>query len=118
MTTAVDPLLAQASELTGGLADFGDDSFRDGLEVFLDSGANEGQLTEIGKAARINVASTTIVGERPGYMVIPDLINPQGKIVFNAKSYTVYDNEMDALPSKSHQPYPHARCLDEGLKLC
>ena len=61
MTTAVDPLLAQASELTGGLADFGGDSFRDGLEVFLDSGANEGQLTEIGKAALEGMALSNLV---------------------------------------------------------
>ncbi len=61
MTTAVDPLLAQASELTGGLANFGDDSFSDGLEVFLDSGANEGQLTEIGKAALEGMALSNLV---------------------------------------------------------
>lgn len=61
MTTAVDPLLAQASELTGGLANFGDGSFRDGLEIFLDSGANEGQLTEIGKAALEGMALSNLV---------------------------------------------------------
>jgi len=61
MTTAVDPLLAQASELTGGLADFGDGSFRDGLEIFLQSGANEGQLTEIGKAALEGMALSNLV---------------------------------------------------------
>ncbi|MBJ7307021.1 MAG: sulfotransferase [Acidimicrobiia bacterium] len=61
MTNAVDPLLAQASELTGGLANFGDDSFSDGLEVFLDSGANEGQLTEIGKAALEGMALSNLV---------------------------------------------------------
>lgn len=61
MTTAVNPLLAQASELTGGLADFGDGSFRDGLEIFLQSGANEGQLTEIGKAALEGMALSNLV---------------------------------------------------------
>lgn len=38
--------------------------------------------------------------------VIPDHIKPQGKIVFNKLSYTVWDNESDLFPTKFAQPYP------------
>ena len=61
MATTIDALLAQASELSGGLTDFGDDSFRDGLEVFLSSAAEEGQLTEIGQAAAEGMALGNLV---------------------------------------------------------
>jgi hypothetical protein len=61
MTDSTDRLLAQASELSGGLSDFGDPSFRDGLEVFLDSAANEGHLTDIGIAAAEGMAVGNLV---------------------------------------------------------
>lgn len=51
MDTDIDRLLDVASTATGGLEDFGDPSFRDGLQVFLDSGATEGRLSPIGEAA-------------------------------------------------------------------
>lgn len=51
MDSDVDRLLETASAATGGLDDFGDPSFRDGLEVFIDSGAREGRLSAIGEAA-------------------------------------------------------------------
>ena len=49
--TDIDRLLEAASAATGGLDDFGDPSFRDGLEVLIRSGAEEGRLTPIGEAA-------------------------------------------------------------------
>ena len=51
MDTDIDRLLEAASAATGGLADFGDPSFRDGLEVFVASGAQEGRLSAIGEGA-------------------------------------------------------------------
>ncbi|MEX1217981.1 MAG: sulfotransferase [Acidimicrobiales bacterium] len=51
MAGNIDDLLAQASETANGLSDFGDPTFRDGLEIFLRSAAEEGQLNEIGTAA-------------------------------------------------------------------
>jgi len=51
MDTDIDRLLETASAATGGLDDFGDPSFRVGLETFLVSGATEGRLTPIGEAA-------------------------------------------------------------------
>ena len=51
MDTDVDRLLEMASAAMGGLADFGDPTFRDGLEVFIDSAATEGELNAIGAAA-------------------------------------------------------------------
>lgn len=51
MDTDIDRLLEAAIAATGGLDDFGDRSFRDGLEVFIDSGATEGRLSPIGEAA-------------------------------------------------------------------
>lgn len=51
MDTDVDRLLELASAAMGGLDDFGDPSFREGLEVLLRSGADEGQLNAIGEAA-------------------------------------------------------------------
>ena len=56
MSTDIDALLAQASQLANGLSDFGDPSFREGLEVFLESAKTEGQLTEIGIAAAEGMA--------------------------------------------------------------
>jgi len=47
----VDRLLEQASAATYGLTDFGDESFRYGLEVFITSAATDGQLSPIGEAA-------------------------------------------------------------------
>ncbi len=61
MTIDVDDLLAQASELSGGLTDFGDPSFRTGLDLFIDSAMGEGQLTEIGKAAAQGMAVGNLV---------------------------------------------------------
>jgi len=61
MATDIDTILMQASELAGGLSDFGDPSFRDGLEVFLTSAATEGQLTEIGQAAVEGMALGNLV---------------------------------------------------------
>lgn len=61
MATTIDALLAQASELTGGLTDFGDGTFRDGLEVFLTSANEEGRLTEIGAAAAEGMALGNLV---------------------------------------------------------
>jgi len=51
MDTDIDRLMETASAATGGLDDFGDPSFRVGLETFLVSGATEGRLTPIGEAA-------------------------------------------------------------------
>ena len=48
---AVEALLEQASAATGGLTDFGDPSVREGLEIFTESCAADGQLNEIGRAA-------------------------------------------------------------------
>ena len=61
MTTDIDTILTQASEIAGGLSDFGDPSFREGLEVFLTSAATEGQLTEIGQAAAEGMAIGNLV---------------------------------------------------------
>lgn len=51
METDIDDLLQQASAATGGLDDFGHPSFRDGLEVFVESVGTEGDLNTIGEAA-------------------------------------------------------------------
>lgn len=51
MDTDIDRLLELASEAAGGLDDFGDPSFRIGLERFIGSGAEEGRLSPIGEAA-------------------------------------------------------------------
>lgn len=51
MDTDIDRLLALASEAAGGLDDLGDPSFRDGLERFVTSGADEGRLNAVGEAA-------------------------------------------------------------------
>ena len=61
MSTDVDALLAQASQLANGLSDFGDPSFREGLEVFLESAKTEGQLTDIGIAAAEGMALGNLV---------------------------------------------------------
>ena len=61
MSTDIDALLAQASQLANGLSDFGDPSFREGLEVFLESAKTEGQLTEIGIAAAEGMALGNLV---------------------------------------------------------
>ena len=61
MATTTDELLAQASQLANGLDDFGDPSFRDGLDVFLSSAQTEGQLTEIGIAAAEGMAVGNLV---------------------------------------------------------
>jgi len=61
MATTVDDLLAQASDSSGGLSDFGDPSFRDGLEVFLSSASEEGNLTEIGLLAAQGMAVGNLV---------------------------------------------------------
>lgn len=51
MGSDIDRLLEIASAATGGLDDFGDPSFREGLDIFLTSGAEEGRLSAIGTAA-------------------------------------------------------------------
>ena len=61
MTTNIDALLAQASQLANGLTDFGDPSFREGLEVFLESASTDGQLTDIGTAAAEGMALGNLV---------------------------------------------------------
>ena len=61
MSTDIDALLAQASQLANGLSDFGDPSFREGLEVFLESAKTEGQLTDIGIAAAEGMALGNLV---------------------------------------------------------
>ena len=61
MTADIDALLAQASQLANGLTDFGDPSFRDGLDVFLESARTEGQLTDIGAAAADGMALGNLV---------------------------------------------------------
>jgi hypothetical protein len=61
MSTEIDALLTQASQLANGLSDFGDPSFREGLEVFLESAATEGQLTDIGIAAAEGMALGNLV---------------------------------------------------------
>jgi hypothetical protein len=61
MSTDIDALLAQASQLTNGLTDFGDPSFREGLEVFLQSAQTEGQHTDIGIAAAEGLALGNLV---------------------------------------------------------
>ena len=51
MGSDIDRLLETASTATGGLDDFGDESFREGLGVFVTSGAEEGRLNAVGEAA-------------------------------------------------------------------
>lgn len=51
MGSEIDRLLETASAATGGLDDFGDPSFRIGLDRFLTSGTEEGRLSAIGAAA-------------------------------------------------------------------
>lgn len=46
----VAELMAQARNTTG-LDDFGDDSFREGLEILVDSATREARFTEMGRAA-------------------------------------------------------------------
>ena len=59
---------------------------------------------------------------QPGcIMEIPDHIKPQGKIVFNANSYSVYNNEFDFFPTKTLQPYPSQlrsayTCWEEAIQ--
>ena len=60
-TPAVDALLEAAIAATGGLDDFGDPSFRDGLEVFVASGAADGQFSEIGAAAAEGMALGNLI---------------------------------------------------------
>lgn len=57
----VDDLLEQASIATGGLTDFGDPSFREGLEMFVGSGAADGRFTEIGAAAAEGMALGNLI---------------------------------------------------------
>lgn len=61
MTDDIDRLLSRASDQTGGLTDFGDPSFREGLEIFLTSASTEGRLTEIGLAAAEGMAIDNLV---------------------------------------------------------
>lgn len=51
MGMTIDDLLRAATEASGGLEDFGDPSFREGLGVFLDSTAADGRFNAIGEAA-------------------------------------------------------------------
>lgn len=60
MESSVDRLCQSASDATG-LSDFGDDCFREPLEIFLCSGAEEGQLTDIGAAAMEGMALGNLV---------------------------------------------------------
>lgn len=61
MTVDIDRLLDAASTATGGLDDFGDPSFRVGLQRFMDSGLDEGHLTEIGAAALEGMAIGNLI---------------------------------------------------------
>lgn len=61
MTSNVEELLTHATELSGGLTDFGDPSFCSGLEIFLESAMTEGDLTEIGVAAAEGMALGNLV---------------------------------------------------------
>lgn len=60
-TSAVDALLEAAITATGGLDDFGDPSFREGLEVFLTSGVDDGRFSEIGAAAAEGMALGNLI---------------------------------------------------------
>lgn len=60
-TSAVDALLEAAIAATGGLDDFGDPSFREGLEVFVASGAADGRFSEIGAAAAEGMALGNLI---------------------------------------------------------
>ena len=101
----------------GNCTTFGNFSQKDvklGEIVYCD-GAEEGckgQSAADGRAAITVATGGSGSGACIGYFEIPDLINPQGKIVFNASSYTVYDNEMDVSPAVSNQQYPLKICGD------
>ena len=61
MSNDIDRLLELASTATDGLDDFGDPSFRIGLQRFVDSGIDEGHLTEIGTAALEGMAIGNLI---------------------------------------------------------
>lgn len=58
---AVTELLEAAIAATGGLDDFGDPTFLEGLEVFISSGAADGQFSEIGAAAAQGMALGNLI---------------------------------------------------------
>ena len=58
---AVSELLETASTATGGLSDFGDPTFLEGLEVFIASGTADGQFSEIGAAAAPGMALGNLI---------------------------------------------------------
>lgn len=60
-SSAVAELLETAIAATGGLDDFGDRSFLEGLEVFISSGATDGRFSEIGAAAAPGMALGNLI---------------------------------------------------------
>jgi hypothetical protein len=60
-SNAVTELLEAAIAATGGLDDFGDPSFLEGLEVFIASGVADGQFSEIGAAAAPGMALGNLI---------------------------------------------------------
>jgi hypothetical protein len=66
--TDIDILLSRASEASGGLTDAGDPSWREGLEVLLDSLVGDAELNGIGEAA----SEQTVVSHLTNRLKITD----------------------------------------------
>jgi hypothetical protein len=104
---AVNELLEAASTATGGLEDFGDPSFLEGLEVFTASGIADGQFSEIGAAAA------------PG-MAMGNLINRLRVVDYHASHPELADTEVAApifligLPRTGTTALSHLLSVDPG----